>query len=181
MILYYHLVYRRVQIIMKFWTDFRIKFRNFFKKHKNKIYIALIIFVVVNIVNQYLGRIEEVHERITTYEPHISVMNDSSSVPKKLQTPIEKTIDDFVTYCNNKDYESAYNLLSSGCKSDGYPTIDDFKTYVNLKFPNKKLYAIQDYSNLNGKYIYQVKIFDDILASGLTGTQYSYYDERIAI
>ena len=166
---------------MKFWTDLRIKVRDFFKKHKRKIYIAFIILFLVIFVNSLLEPGKEVIKRITTYEPHVSIMDDNSSVPEKLQTPIEETIDKFINYCNKKEYGNAYDLLTEECKEVAYSTIDDFKKYVNVRFPNKKLYAIQNYSNLNKKYIYQIKIFDDYLASGLTNQEYSYYDEKITV
>lgn len=166
---------------MRFFTDLRIKIRNFFKKHKKKIYIGIIIFVIVFVINRYIGSIEKVPVRKTTYEPHVSVMDSTSKVPKKLQQPIVEILDKYIQYCNNKEYENAYELLSEDCKKGAYPDIKDFKTYINDIFPNKKLYSIQDYSNINGMYIYQIKIFDDFLATGLTDSEYKYYDEKITI
>lgn len=162
-------------------TDVLIKLRNFFKKYKKRIYAILIILGVVILINSLLEPTKKEIKRITTYEPHVSVMDENNSVPEKLRTPIEENIDAFINYCNAKEYEKAYEMLSDSCKEIAYPKLEDFKKYVNRIFTSKKLYAIQDYSNLNDKYIYQVKIFDNYLASGLTNQEFNFYDEKITI
>lgn len=62
---------------------------------------------------------------------------------------------------------------------------DDYDTYVSYvqqKFDgNTKRYAIQDYSNVDGKYIYNVKIFNDFLATGLTNQRYVFQEEKIIV
>ena len=166
---------------MRTFTNLRIKIRNFFKKNKIIIMIAIGIWVLLFILNKYFENIKIEKVPLTTYDPHVSVMDSTSSVPKELQDPISNIIDEFITYCNNKEYDKAYNLLSEECRNNEYKNIADFKKYVNRRFPNKKLYCIQDYSNLNGKYIYQVKIYDDFLSTGLTDSEYKYYDEKITI
>lgn len=166
---------------MRTFTNLRIKIRNFFKKNKIIIFIVIGIWALLFILNKYLANINIEKVPITTYDPHVSVMDSTSSVPKKLQDPISNIIDEFIGYCNNKEYDKAYNLLSEECKNNEYSNIKDFEKYVNRRFPNKKLYCIQDYSNLNGKYIYQVKIYDDFLSTGLTDSEYKYYDEKITV
>lgn len=167
---------------MRFFTNLRIKIRNFFKKYKTIIFIVIVVWVLLKMINNYLKNIEPIHIPLTTYDPHVSVMDDTSTVPKLLQQPISDILDKFITYCNNKEYENAYSLLSEECKKDAYSNdIEQFKLYVNRMFPSKKIYSIQDYSNVDGKYIYQVKIFDDFLATGLTDSEYKFYDEKITI
>lgn len=167
---------------MSFFTDLRIKIRKFFRKNKLLIFIIIIVWLLLKVLNTYLENLKPIQIPSTTYEPHVSVMDDTSTVPKKLQNPIEETLEKFITYCNNKEYENAYSLLSEECKKDAYSNdIEQFKLYVNRIFPSKKIYSIQDYSNVDGKYIYQVKIFDDFLATGLTDSEYKFYDEKITI
>lgn len=44
-------------------------------------------------------------------------------------------IENFVNYCNNKEYENAYNLLSKKCKEIYYPSLQDFyNLYIREKF-----------------------------------------------
>ena len=166
---------------MRTFTNLRIKIRNFFKKNKIIIFIVIGIWALLFILNKYLANMNIEKVPITTYDPHVSVMDSTSSVPKELQDPISNIIDEFIGYCNNKEYEKAYNLLSEECKNNEYSNIKDFEKYVNRRFPNKKLYCIQDYSNLNGKYIYQVKIYDDFLSTGLTVEKDSNNELKISV
>ena len=59
-----------------------------------------------------------------------------------------------------------------------------FLLHVLTKIPNKRNYTIQDYSNVkagNRKvYIYEIKYTEDLLATGLTGSEYMYTSEKIA-
>ena len=49
--------------------------------------------------------------------------------------------------------------------------------------PTRKEYVIQNYSNVKygGKslYIYEVRYFDDIMATGLTNSEYHYTQENL--
>ena len=166
---------------MRYFTNLRIKIIKFFKKYKKLIFLLLVIYIIIFLINKYLGSIQEIKVPITTYEPHVSIMDSTSSVPSKLQEPIEEILENFITYCNNKDYENAYNLLSDECKKAVYPDVNSFKNYVDIHFKTKKLYSIQDYSNVDKLYIYQVKLYDDFLATGLTDSEFKYYDEKITI
>ena len=117
----------------------------------------------------------------TSYKPHTAIM-DNTEVPKKDQESIENLIHEYIEYCNNKDYEKAYNMLSDECRENLYPTIDDFKLYIDKIFDEKKIYTIQNYSNVDNKYIYEVNIFEDILATGLTGKEdLRMYSEKFVI
>lgn len=149
-------------------TDFRLKVRDFYKRNKSKIVIILIIWFIIIVINFILKNIKEPQIPETSYKPHTAIM-DSSEVPKKDQEPIEKLIDEYINYGNNKEYEKAYNLLNDECKKELYPNIEEFKKYIDKVFDTKKTYTIQNYSNVDNTYIYEVNIFEDILATGLTG------------
>ena len=47
--------------------------------------------------------------------------------------------------------------------------------------PSPKKYSIQNYSNTKGYYIYEVKYFDDILATGLTNSEYTFTTEKLVL
>ena len=95
---------------------------------------------------------------------------------------IEKLIDDFVEYCNNKDYSNAYSLVSDDCKENVFNNEEEkFKLYVDEVFPEEKIYSIQSYSKTDDFYIYNVKFLNNILASGLTNEDFKYYEEKYAI
>lgn len=161
----------------------RLTVKEFFRKYGKRILIILAVWGVILLINYFVGKYDKEYPKIdTNYEPHNSVMESEETVPDKLKTPIEELIGKFVDYCNNKDYESAYNLLSTDCKNNVYPDIEDFKKYVNSVFPNKKIYNIQNFSNKDNVYIYTVKILNDILASGLSNEEDSnVYSEKYAI
>lgn len=166
---------------MNYWLDIRLKIRDFFRKHKKKIVIVIIIWVIVIAVNYLLKNMEfEELTPITTYEPHSPVMDEGDKVPERYKQPINVLIENYVNYCNNKEYENAYSLLSNEYKTKFLNNIEDFKEYVNIKFATKKLYNIQNYSNIDNVYVYKVRFLEDILASGTTDG-YSCDEEKIVI
>ena len=163
------------------FLKWRLKIRNFFKKYKRVIFIVLIVWLVIIAINFFLGRRSETPVLNTTYNPHEVVLTSDTEVPEKLQTPIEDTIDDYINKCNNKDYSGAFELLTD-CKTHVFgDSLDNFTTYASSVFPNKKRYSIQNYSNFGQAYIYNVKLIDDIIATGLTNQSYAYYEEKFAV
>lgn len=165
---------------MNYWLDIRLKIRDFFRKHRKKIVIILIAWAVIIAVNYFLKNRETIELPKTTYEPHSPIMDNTDSVPESYKQPINNLINDFFEYCNKKDYNNAYSLLSSEYKSIYCPDIKDFKEYVNNNFESKKIYNIQNYSNLNKTYVYNVRILDDILASGTTDG-YTYSEDKFVV
>ena len=162
------------------FTDFRLRIRHFFKKYGKVLGIAFLIWLVIFIVNRIIANYEPKQELQTTYTPHTSVMDDSSSVSKSISDPIEEMIEQYVTFCNDADWQAAYNMLSDECKRYSFnDNIEEFMEYVYTKMPTPKKYAIQDYSNKGNTYIYQIKYTDDMLATGLTNTTYNYTEEKM--
>ena len=103
-------------------------------------------------------------------------------MPEELKDPINELIGKFVEKCNQKDYEAAYNMLSEDCKNNVYPDIENFKIYVDYVFDSKKIYNIQNFSNIDNTYVYSVTILDDILANGLNNEEdMEYYIEKYVI
>ena len=168
-----------------FWkhrADFRKKVKEIFEKSKKKIGVILIIWVKLVVINYLLGALKEDPIPLTSYEPHVSIMNDTQEVPQNLQEPIENLFSQFVEYCNNQKYVEAYNMLSDGCKEYLYPTQEDFDVYAKSIFNTKKNYNIQNYSVNDDVYIYNLRILDDVLATGLTGEEdLIYYEEKAVI
>lgn len=163
------------------WIDLRLKIRRFFRKYKRIIFVAIIIWLVIIAINYIIKNIDFEKIPYTTYEPNVAVM-DNSKVPTKLQEPISNIIEDFINACNNKSYEKAYNMLADDCREMKFGNeIDEFKTYVDTNFDRKKVHNIQDFSNLEDTYIYNVKILDDVMATGMTDSAYSYYQEKFVI
>lgn len=166
------------------YTEFRLKFRHFLKKYKKVIIIALIIWGCIFLFNLLITHKTVQPQAETSYEIHASVMNSSSETPKSMQQPIEDIVEEYVGYCNEGNYQKAFDMLSEGCRK--YAFNDDialFMDHVLTKMPTPKEFVLQDYSNMkydNEKlYIYEIKYLDDYLATGLTNSTYTYTSERM--
>lgn len=159
-------------------ADTRLKIHKLFKKYGKIVAIAVIIWISIVFINKFLEKNSIKTEPTTTYTPHTAVLDGSGSVPKKIQNSIEEFVEEYVEYCNTREYEKAYNMISDDCK-DFFGSFAQYKSYVSNKFGSKKIYSIQNYSNYDDKYIYTVKLYDDILASGLTNSTYMYQEEKI--
>ncbi len=157
--------------------DTRLRIRRFFKKYKKIIIFIVIAWAIIFTVNYILKNMPKEEIPKTTYEPNVSVMTEDE-VPEKWQATIESTIDTFVQRCNNKEYESAYNMLSDDCKDAVYPTLSSFQKYVDNRFKEKRSYSIQNFSNVGKQYIYDVNLMDDLMATGLTNKEFYYNEEK---
>lgn len=155
-----------------------IRFYNQNRKKLLKI-ILIIVFVIalIQLLN-YLVKvnqenveskniIENALERTNTAKDALisnkSIISDTNVSEKNMETEIN-IIDDFINYCNNKDINNAYNLLTEECKELMYPTVEDFyKSYYSITFNNEnKTYTIENWSGNT----YQVMITEDILLTG---------------
>lgn len=162
------------------FVDLRLKIKHFFRKNKKIIFVIVIVWLFIFFINQVLKLYTPEPEIEDTYEPHVSVIDSSQKVPEKYQTNIEGLIEEYVSYCNNNDFDKAYNMLSKDCKEYAYPTYEDFIDHLKIVMYTPKKYSIQNYSNLDDMYIYSISYTDDFLATGLTNTEYSYTEEKMA-
>lgn len=160
----------------------RLKIRNFIKDHKRTLLIILLAWLVILAVNFLLGLRNHTTIPQTSFTPNVAVLDSSSVVNTKKHTRISDIIDTYINYCNNGEFENAYNLLSTNCREKAFNNdLNKFVEYVKPIFNQKKRYSIQNYSNYSKTYIYDVKIFNDFLASGLTDEEYAYYEEKFAM
>ena len=170
---------------MRFSNDFRLKVIHFFRKYKKIIFIALTVWGIIILINYMLKNRVIEPKPTTTYEPHTSIINQSSSTPLILQEPIEDLIEEYISCCNEQEYEKAYFMLSDECRKYGFNNSQTrFLQHVLTKIPNPRKYSIQNYSNvdIDGKkmYIYEIKYTEDVLATGLTNSEYVYTSEKMA-
>lgn len=167
------------------FTELRLKIRHFFRKYKKLLLIILLIWATIFVINYLLKNRTVDLTPSTTYEPHVSIMDESSSTPVSLQEPIEKMIEEYVEICNDGNYQKAFDMLSDECKKFEFDNdVTKFMQHVLVKMPVPKEYSIQNYSNvsvpLGNLYIYEIKYMDDILATGLTNAEYRYTSEKIS-
>lgn len=164
-------------------VDLRLKIRQFFRKNKIKIYLVLVAIVIVIAINSYLGYLKSIEAPTITYNPHNPIINGSEVKDKKTKETIEDKISQYMDYCNNKEYEKAYNCLSEDCKDYIFKgKLDNFKKYIDYIFDGEKIYSIQNYSSTGNVYIYQVTISEDILATGMNNENSDeVYEEKVVI
>lgn len=167
---------------MKF-IDLKLKIRHFFRKYRKIMVVAIIIWAIVFLINQIILNLPLKTEPETSYEAHTSIMNDGSSTPKNVQKPIEALIEEYIGYLNQGNFQKAFDMLSESCREHSFNNdIEAFMRHVYTKMPTRKEYVIQNYSNVKygGKslYIYEVRYFDDIMATGLTNSEYHYTQEN---
>lgn len=161
-------------------TDLRLKIRHFFRKYKMIILVAVLIWLIIFAINQLLKLRPKQETTTTTYTPTVSVMDNTSKVPAKVASEIDKKIEEYVGYCNNGDFDKAYNMLSADCKKYAYDSnFELFQKHVLKMMPTPKKYSIQDYSNEKNRYIYSVRYFEDFVSTGLTNSSYTYTEEKI--
>lgn len=165
------------------FTELRLRFRHWVRKYRKVIFVVFVIWGVVFLINLYMRNRKIEPVPTTTKEPHTAVIDQSSSTPKSIQTPIEDMLKEYIGYCNEGNYQKAFNMLSEDCRSYEFDNdVEKFMSHVLVKMPTPKKYSIQNYSNTtygNKKiYIYEVKYTDDLLATGLTNTTYAYTSEK---
>lgn len=116
-----------------------------------------------------------------TYEKESETIISSGKVSEKYQEKFGKIIDEFYTACINGDTQTAYNLLSDQCKRLMYPNQNLFESlYCREKFSGDKEYSFQSWDSSEKIYMYQVKIFDNMLATGKSSDQ-GYIEDYITL
>jgi len=157
-----------------------LKIIHFFRKHGKKILIAIIIWLIIFILNQYLKNRPKETSLSNSYTPDIAtITGDALSASK--QKKVKAVIQIYFDACNSKDYETAYNTLTDDCKDYVYDNdIENFKKRIDEIYTKDMIYNLQNYSNYNGKYIYDMYILEDIGATGTTGG-YDPYKDKVTV
>lgn len=103
------------------------------------------------------------------YKPQETlVLGDN--VPIEKQQKSTSIMDKFISYCNSKEIEKAYNLLTDECKEESFESsIEKFKKeYVEKIFTTYKTYNMQSWINGTNP-TYKIRILNDVLSTGNTG------------
>lgn len=106
----------------------------------------------------------------STYKPQETVISGDNVVEEQ-QEANKNVMDQFIKYCNEKEVEKAYSLLTDECKEVIYDSnIDNFrKNYVEKIYTSNKTYSMQSWIRENSSVTYKVRIIDDILSTGKVG------------
>ena len=115
----------------------------FWYQNKNQIIkvgaIVIFVFLIIQVVNLFVKRNNEkkfenvmngtnINANNTSSTENNTVISDKSAITgqnvssKQLSTDTN-TINNFINYCNQKDLEKAYSMLTEDCKSQIYPAL----------------------------------------------------------
>lgn len=168
------------------------KLIRFWHQNKNQIIkvlaVIVFIFLVIQVINLIMRKqndkkiddAKKVENQVTNVnnENNKGLVSEKSAVTGQEVSKSElkkstNVIYSFVKYCNDKDLENAYNLLTEDCKQAMYNSLDSFNQayYRNVFNGQKKNCTIENWVG----DIYKVNLTDDILATG-KDTGYSKQD-----
>ena len=151
-------------------------------KYGKILFFIIIVWISIFIINKFLGDYQTEEVPNTTKTPQVAVMSANEKVSKKVQTSAEEFIESYVDACNQGKYQKAFAMISENCRKYEFDDdVEKFAKYVLEKMPTPKKYSIQNYSNTQGYYIYEVKYFDDMLATGLTNSEYNFTTEKMVL
>lgn len=141
-------------------------------------YIALIIIFglfIIKALNAYFEqdeakKLEELEANKN--QTNIEASQNPETTPDYYEiesNSIEKTMRSFVKYCNNREIENAYKMLTEDCKNAMFPTQEDFeRIYINNIYNIEREYELVKWYTEGNMYIYQATLYGNILATGNT-------------
>lgn len=122
--------------------------------------VIVLIILVVQGLNQFtiINNKAKEEELLATQEER-----ENQKIQKKKENEYKNLILTFVDYCNNKEIDKAYEMLSGTCKKEKYPTHNEFEEkYINKVFKQKKDCEIDILQN----NVFKVVLLQDILQAG---------------
>ena len=155
--------------------------RRYYNQNRKKIWGIIIViafvFVLLQLANELVKNKKQkeirqaqiLAEQQNTTEENSSkivssdVTNYDSSRRTKQSTATD-TISEFLSYCNNKELDKAYEMISDECKEQMFNDIETFeRIYYESAFENRiKEFSIEKWINNT----YMVKINENALANG---------------
>lgn len=148
----------------------------FYNKNRHAIWITIVVIILIFGVMETLNNLSKnntkdksssTNNSTTTYNKDNYSIISGTNMPNEVTSQSTNIIDSFIKYCNEKDINSAYNLLSNDCKQTLYPTEEEFKNnYVNKIFSSYRMYDKRAWVNTNSSYTYSIKITEDLLSTG---------------
>ena len=152
------------------------RFIRFFNQNRIRIIVTILIVVFIILIIQAINYILKQYDDdvVPTGPEIVDTSRPSESVISGEELPEETTdtnlnvISQFVEYCNNKQYENAYNLLTQDCKDELFNTLDLFvSNYCNQIFTSTMTYQLELWHAATNTYTYRITYFtNDLLATG---------------
>lgn len=157
------------------------KIIRFYNQNRIAFWIIIVIIIFFIIILQLINHLVKVKNENKNTDMDINISNteyvqestsiiSGGSISKKHGQEYGKLIDNFLSSCIEHNYEIAYSYLSDDCKQNYYDSIEKFeRLYCENKFEGNKTYSFQLWS-AGGENIYQVKIFNNMLSTGIEST-----------
>lgn len=166
--------------------------KRYYNQNRKKIWgiviiiaFALLIFYLVNYIAKKIDE-EDISNNNTNifndvnYSTNTSKVTTNQSVVtgegvsgNQLRTATS-TIDQFVSYCNEKNLQGAYDLLTDECKEQMYNSVDVFEQayYKDVFEGEQKTCTIENWIGNT----YRVRLIDNLLATGKSNNGYAKQD-----
>lgn len=161
---------------------FRTWFSSFWRRNKKSIIRGLEIFGGLILVAYAAGRgltmlsSTNVEDSKEVYKPQKTVISGGNLSEEKFEEQ-NSLVKSFVDYCNEQNYEEAYNLLTKECKEKMYPSLSDFEDeYCKVIFTEDREYNLQSWINEGNYNTYKVRFTGDIIGSGSYDDSEKYED-----
>lgn len=111
------------------------------------------------------------NEQNQTIQNDVELNKNNNSVENN---SIEKTMQSFVNYCNNKEIDNAYKMLTEECKNAIFPTKEHFQNnYISKIYNVYRTYEMVKWSTDENKTTYLIKLYEDILSTGGADNSYT--------
>lgn len=162
------------------------KLLRFYNQNRIKVWgiVLAIIFIIMliqvlndiakqEVKNNSIGE-EETASNVVSYRNESKTIIEGGSISKQYREEFGNIIDKFYTFCINHEPDKAYELLAPDTKEELYPTKEQFeKLYYEEKFEGNKQYSFQSWTKSSEDiYIYQIKIFNNMLETGESNDEY---------
>jgi len=168
----------------------RLRIHDFIRRHKDKIkdlgqklIMVAMGVCIATIILSTLSKIDNKKaddEVANVYKPTQTIIK-GSNVSKEQFEEDSNLVNKFLEFCNNKEVEEAYNLISDECKKEKYPTLEEFKKfYYNDIFAKKRECNLQAWISESDYIVYKVRYTNSMLATG-TYDETDVYEDYITL
>lgn len=166
-------------MLRRLYTSIRLIIGRYLRENMLKIIIILVLILFgTSIYNMILNYNTEVRP-IVTKDIETPVISNQK-FPSKIQEEGLKKINQFLNYVKEDKIDLAAEMLTEDAKYYSFKNKKEAIGYIIEVYKGKK-YDIKPYAKVGNDYIYQVKVFEDILETGLTNTIYSFTDTKMII
>ncbi len=145
------------------------KLLRYWNQNKRKILITIAVIALIIIIIQIANNMvreqnkknnnNQAERNIVANDitkPSNSVISDTKLTEKETKEN-SNFIEQFVSYCNQKKADEAYQLLTDDCKAELYPTKEIFvSNYINQIFGEQVNFELQLWHTVSNYYTYRI-------------------------